>query len=125
VGKSSSECLAYRGQGLSNLNGLPKDYTPSEIAKDFMEKAEGTTLGLRAAAVDAADASERDHAARMLTVQSPKLIFHLEPYAGIKTKLFPDPAADVYQKLKQLSGSTVLVLKISTTPRSGVPWTVS
>jgi hypothetical protein len=90
-----------------------------------MQKAEGTTLGLRAAAVDAADASEKDHAARMIAVQSPELIFHLEPYAGIKTRLFPDPTADVFQKLKQLSGSTVLVLNISTTRRSGVPWTVS
>jgi hypothetical protein len=111
------------------IQGQPKDFAPSEIAEDVFRKVSDTREGLSDAAANAADAQEKSHASRSLSAQRCQIVFHLEPYAGPASRLFPrDPTAGVYQKLKQLFGPTdppLLVLKIETTRRASVPWTTS
>lgn len=111
------------------INGPPKDFAPSEIANDVFRKVTDTREGLRDAAANAVDEGERSHAARVLSAPACRIVFHLEPYAGPASRLFPrDPTASVHQKLKQLFKPTaprLLVLSIVTTRRADVPWTVS
>lgn len=74
------------------LRGQPKDSLPSEIAEDVWRKVEDTYTGLQDAASNAEDVEERSHAFRVLGAERRQIVFHLEPYAGPASKLFPrDP----------------------------------
>jgi hypothetical protein len=112
-----------------NLHGQPKDFTPSEIASDVFRKVNDTLDGLADAAANAVDPAEMLRASRATTAATRQIVFHLEPYQGPATKLFPrDPSANVLQKLKQSFGAVTpppMVLNIATTRRANVPWTVS
>jgi|SRR5579871_2131602 len=111
------------------LHGPPKDFTPSEMASDVFRKVRDTLDGLADAAANAIDPAEMLHASRATAAATRQIVFHLEPYQGPATKLFPrDPSAGVLQKLKQLFGAVMpppMVLNIATTRRANVPWTVS
>ena len=88
----------------SNIGGL---------AQAVADKANDTLAGL-------ADAST--HATR-------RVVLHLEPHTGAHSALFPSGfAASVLQQLRRLVkaiDANPLVLNISNTPSSGVPWSVS
>ena len=111
------------------IRGQPKDVLPSEIASDVFRKVSDTMDGLADAAANALDPAEMLHASRAMAAATLQIVFHLEPYQGPATKLFPrDPSANVLDKLKQLFGAvmpTPMVLNIATTRRANVPWTVS
>lgn len=109
-----------------DLRGQPKDFTPSEIASDVFRKVNDTLDGLADAAVSALDPAEMLHASRARAAATRQIVFHLEPYQGPASKLFPrDPSVGVLQKLTQLFGAVIPVLNIATTRRANVPWTVS
>lgn len=108
-----------------NMQGEPKDFTPSEIVEDFRRKVVDTREGLADAAARAADDRERSHASCVLSALRCIAVLHLEPYTGHASRLFPrDPSANVRQKLKQLFGpkNPPLVLNMQTTLKAGVPW---
>ncbi len=102
----------------SNLIGL---------AETVRAKVRDTLTGLSDAAIHAQE-TEWEHAIRTVASGRYRVVLHLEPYVGPKTKLFPrNFEAGVLQKLKQVVRDldrNPLVLKISNTPRAGVPWSV-
>jgi hypothetical protein len=112
------------------LRGRPKHSSYIEMAEDFVRKVSDSLDGLVDAAAKAADAGERQYAARATSAQTRQAVLHLEPYDGPATRLFQgdDPASRVLMKLKQMLShldSPPLVLNIASTRRANVPWTVS
>lgn len=111
------------------LRGEPKQSNTSGLAQSVLEKVDDTREGLRDAAINATDPTERQFAQRAITPTNTRIILHLEPYQGPATKLLPrNPAAGVLQKLKQLVkhiDPEPKVLNIATSRKAAVPWTVS
>jgi hypothetical protein len=106
---------------LANLSGLPETVA---------QKVQDSLVGLADAAVNAAHPGERQHAAWAVAAPKRRVVLHLEPHSGPHSALFPPTftAPHVFQKLQQLVRSVdprPLVLSIATTPRAGVPWSVS
>ncbi len=110
------------------ITNPPRPSNLGKLAETVASKARDTLSGLKDAAIHAADASERDHAANAITATSVRIVLHLEPHVGPHTALFPaNFTASVFQKLRQLVKSidpNPLVLSIANTSASGVPWSV-
>ncbi len=104
----------------ANLKGL---------AHTVAEKVRDTIAGLDDAADNANPERERVHAQRARAAGEIRVVLHLEPPSGRHSKLFPTGfQSGVLQRLKQLLRDvdrTPLVLDMASTPRAGVPWTVS
>ena len=104
----------------TNLKGL---------AETVAGKVLDSISGLENAAAEATSDKERLHAQRAIAAKSRRVVLHLEPHVGGHSKLFPAGfRAGVLQKLRQLLRDvdrTPLVLDMASTPRAGVPWTVS
>ena len=104
----------------SNIAGLPKTVA---------DKVRDTVTGLADAALNAADAVEKNHATNALAAPAKRVVLHLEPHVGPHSALFPAGfSASVLQQLKQLVkaiDANPLVLNIANTPAAGVPWTVA
>ena len=104
----------------SNLTGLPQTVA---------DKVTDTITGLGDAALNAGNATERDHARDALAAPVRRIVLHLEPPIGQHSALFPTGfTVSVLQKLKQLIRAidqNPLVLSIANTPVAGVPWTVA
>jgi hypothetical protein len=111
------------------MRGQPRDFAPIQIAEDFFRKVKDTQAGLVEVAANATNPDERTHASLALLAGRSQVVFHLEPYAGPATKLFPkDPTAGVINKLNQMFGKMdppLLVLSIKTSREVKVPWTAS
>lgn len=107
------------------IRGQPTDFAPAQIAVDFFRKVKDTQAGLVEVATNATNPEEKAHLTRALRARSFQIVFHLEPYAGPATKLFPkDPTAGVLQKLRQMFGPMdppLLVLGIENTRKANVP----
>ncbi len=129
MGQNPQRAWLLEAKDYRALHGQPKDFTPSEMATDVFRKVTDTQEGLQDAAANAADHGEKSHAARAISVGNIQIVFHLEPYAGAATKLFPrDPTAGVLQKLRQLlrdADPKPMVLSTANTRKADVPWTVS
>ena len=110
------------------IRGDPKPSNIHGLAKATHIKVIDTLAGLSDAASDATDAEERLYAERATAGRRKRIVLHLEPHDGTHSKLFPrNFSGGVLQQLKQLVRSidpNPLVLSISKTPRSRVPWTV-
>lgn len=104
----------------SNIAGLPKTVA---------DKVRDTVTGLADAALNAADAVEKNHATNALAAPAKRVVLHLEPHVGPHSALFPAGfSASVLQQLKQLVkaiDANPLVLNIANTPAAGVPWAVA
>ena len=104
----------------SNIAGLPKTVA---------DKVRDTVTGLADAALNAADAVEKNHATNALAAPAKRVVLHLEPHVGPHSALFPAGfSASVLQQLKQLVkaiDANPLVLNIANTPAAGVPWVVA
>ena len=104
----------------SNIAGLPKTVA---------DKVRDTVTGLADAALNAADAAEKNHATNALAAPAKRVVLHLEPHVGPHSVLFPAGfSASVLQQLKQLVNTidpNPLVLNIANTPVAGVPWSVA
>ncbi len=97
---------------------------PAHTARKMRETLEG----LADAAANALITEERDHASKAVA-RTPRVVLHLEPFdPETPTKMYRHPIPLVLQKLKQLLKDidpNPLFLTIATTPKYGVPWTVS
>jgi len=105
----------------ANLSGLPQTVA---------QKVHDSLVGLADATVHAENPGERQHAVWAIAAPRRRVVLHLEPHAGPHSALFPPTftTPHVFQKLQQLVRSVdpnPLVLSIATTPRYGVPWSVS
>jgi len=111
------------------ITNPPKPSNIGGLAQFVADKAADTLAGLAHAGANAAVPAERQHAANAVASTARRVVLHLEPHTGPHTALFPAGfAANVLQRLRQLVktiDSNPLVLNISTTPASGVPWAVS
>lgn len=106
----------------SNIAGLPQTVA---------DKAAHTIQGLSDTAINATDANEKNLALQSQKCNQMRIVLHLEPHppTGGRSALFPaNFAVNVYQRIRQLVAHidpNPLVLNISNTPRSGVPWSVA
>ena len=104
----------------SNIGGL---------AQAVADKANDTLAGLADASTHAKSSREKKLASDALAAATRRVVLHLEPHTGAHSALFPSGfAASVLQQLRRLVkaiDANPLVLNISNTPSSGVPWSVS
>ncbi len=111
------------------ITNPPKPSNVAGLAQTVAGKAADTLTGLADTAVQGIDATEREHAAAALAAPTRRVVLHLEPHTGPRSKLFPTNfSASVLQKLRQLVkpiDPNPLVLNIANTPAAGVPWTVA
>ncbi len=97
----------------------PKPSNLGTLAQTVAAKARDTLLGLKDAAL---------HAANAMAATSVRIVLLLEPHVGPHTALFPAGfSASVLQKLRQLVKTidpNPLVLNLANAASSGVPWSV-
>lgn len=129
VGANPDPVWLIEAKDFRNIRGEPKESNTTGLPKSVFEKVVDTRDGLRDAAINATDPTERRFAERAITTTNTRIVLHLEPYQGPATKLLPrNPAAGVLQKLKQLVkhiDPEPKVLNITTSRKAAVPWTVS
>lgn len=111
------------------ITNPPKPSNIAGLAQFVADKVSHTQAGLVHASVHAANPAEMQLAIKAIACVNTRVVLHLEPHVGSHTALFPTGfAANVLQKLRQLVSAidtAPLVLNISNTPQSGVPWSVS
>lgn len=129
VGANPDPVWLIEAKDFRTIRGTPKESNTTGLPQSVLQKVDDTREGLRDAAINAIDPTERQYAQRASASQNTKIVLHLEPYQGPATKLLPrNPAAGVLQKLKQLVkhiDPDPRVLNIANTRKAGVPWTVS
>ena len=129
VGADPDPVWLIEAKDFRNIRGEPKKSNTTGLANSVFQKVNDTREGLRDAASNATDPTERQHAQRAITPTHTKIVLHLEPHQGPASKLFPrNLAAGVLQKLKQLVkhiDPEPKVLNIANTRKAAVPWTVS
>lgn len=111
------------------ITNPPKASNIGGLAQFVADKAAHTLAGLADASANAVDPAEKQLATDALGSVKHRVVLHLEPHTGPHSALFPTGfAASVLQQLRllvQAIDANPLVLNISNTPVSGVPWTVS
>lgn len=111
------------------ITNPPKPSNIGGLAQAVADKTSDTLAGLEDATSNARVASEKSHATSALAAPAKRVVLHLEPHTGPHSTLFPAGfPASVLQRLRQLVRAidqNPLVLNISNTPASGVPWTVA
>jgi hypothetical protein len=129
VGANPDPVWLVEAKDFRSIRGEPKESNTIGLPKSVLQKVDDTREGLKDAATNATDPTERQYAQRAVTTRNTKIVLHLEPYQGPATKLLPrNPAAGVLQKLKQLVkhiDPEPRVLNIANTRKAGVPWMVS
>jgi len=129
MGSNPDPVWLIEAKDFRSIRGEPKEANTMGLPKSVLQKVDDTCDGLRHAAINATDPTEKQYAQRAITPTNTKIVLHLEPYRGPATKLLPrNPAAGVLQKLKQLVkhiDPEPKVLNIANTRKAAVPWTVS
>ena len=124
------DCWLIEAKDFRLLRGVPGDKNVADLPKTVASKAIDTWSGLKDTALNAADADERELASVARTASRVRVVLHLEPYTGARSRLFPEipSPANILQKLKPLVRELdvePLVLSIATTVKFDVPWSVA
>lgn len=111
------------------ITNPPKPSNIGGLAQFVADKAAHTLGGLADAGANATVPSEKQLAMDAVASASRRVVLHLEPHTGAHSALFPAGfAASVLQQLRRLVATidpNPLVLNITNTPATGVPWAVS
>ncbi|MBU0551511.1 hypothetical protein KKB55_08395 [Myxococcota bacterium] len=107
----------------------PKPANLQKLAQTVERKVRDSLSGVKAVAASSANCAAQKHAAVASRAAHRRVVLHLEPYGGgPHSFLFPHGfAANVLMKLQSQVRDIdpkPLVLRVSTTPKAGVPWSV-